>query len=313
MGIEIDFLPVGEESRGGDAIALRYGNLNCDRSEQTVIVIDGGYAASGEALVDHVSYHYGTDHVDIVLSTHPDQDHVGGLEVVVEKLSVGQLLMHQPWRHSAEVASAKSRSFRSTSLAQKLEESLREASELERLAELKGIPIVEPFAGMATNDGAFRILGPSLAYYEQLLLEIEGGPSVAAVAKSALSRLLEAARSVLVPETYEHETLRDDGVTSPQNNTSVISLVEYEGYKYLFTGDAGIPALEQAADRLELQRLRFGARQESREQASREEDAQRIHASWLWLARHSWRLEMAPDQRARTVWLLHLLSGRALS
>ncbi|MFI1955905.1 hypothetical protein ACH437_29400 [Streptomyces xinghaiensis] len=38
MGYEIDFLPVGEESKGGDAIALRYGNLYGSRRELTVIV-----------------------------------------------------------------------------------------------------------------------------------------------------------------------------------------------------------------------------------------------------------------------------------
>ena len=37
MGFEIDLLPVGNESKGGDAIALRYGNLDGHRDEQTVI------------------------------------------------------------------------------------------------------------------------------------------------------------------------------------------------------------------------------------------------------------------------------------
>ena len=40
MGYEIDFLPVGDKS--GDAIALRYGNLFGQRTEQTVVVVDGG-------------------------------------------------------------------------------------------------------------------------------------------------------------------------------------------------------------------------------------------------------------------------------
>ena len=43
------------------AIALRYGNLYGPREEQTVIVIDGGFADSGEALVKHVRDYYGTD------------------------------------------------------------------------------------------------------------------------------------------------------------------------------------------------------------------------------------------------------------
>ena len=54
MGFEIDFLPVGEGEKSGDAIALRYGNLSGTRSEQTVLVVDGGTLDSGAALVDHV-------------------------------------------------------------------------------------------------------------------------------------------------------------------------------------------------------------------------------------------------------------------
>src|SRR5664280_2714171 len=97
MGYEIDFFAVGEKSSGGDAIAVRYGNLFGDRSEQMVIVIDGGYTDSGEALVNHIKTHFGTSRVDIVVSTHPDQDHITGLETVLEELQVGTLLMHLPW------------------------------------------------------------------------------------------------------------------------------------------------------------------------------------------------------------------------
>jgi hypothetical protein len=64
MGYEIDFLPVGDESSGGDAIALRYGNLFGPRAEQTVIVIDGDYTDDGEALVAHIKQYYQTDVID---------------------------------------------------------------------------------------------------------------------------------------------------------------------------------------------------------------------------------------------------------
>ena len=83
MDYEVDILAVGEESKGGDAFAIRYGNLNGARHEQTVIVIDGGYADTGTRLVDHIQTHSGTDRVDIVISTHPDRDHVTGLETVL--------------------------------------------------------------------------------------------------------------------------------------------------------------------------------------------------------------------------------------
>src|SRR4051794_32201070 len=103
MAYEIDFIPVGDGERSGDAIALRYGNLSGPRSEQQVYVIDGGNKESGEALVQHITKHYGTDYVDIVLLTHPDADHSSGLTVVLEKLRVGTLYMHQPWNHAEDI------------------------------------------------------------------------------------------------------------------------------------------------------------------------------------------------------------------
>lgn len=83
MGIEVDFLAVGDESQSGDAIALRYGNLSGPRAEQRVIVIDGGFVDSGKSLANLIRTHYKTEHVDVVIASHPDQDHISGLKVVV--------------------------------------------------------------------------------------------------------------------------------------------------------------------------------------------------------------------------------------
>src|SRR5438105_4350699 len=104
MGYEVDFLPVGDGERSGDAIALRFGNLSGSRLEQTVMVIDGGYVESGEALVEHIKEYYKTDDVDIVVSTHPDADHAAGLAVVLEQLRVRVLWMHRPWNHTEDIA-----------------------------------------------------------------------------------------------------------------------------------------------------------------------------------------------------------------
>jgi beta-lactamase superfamily II metal-dependent hydrolase len=248
MGYEIDFLPVGEGSRSGDAIALRYGNLFGERSEQTVIVIDGGFTANGEALVELLRNHYDTDRVDVVVASHPEQDHITGLEMVLKELSVGELWMHRPWTHSETIAAARSASFKTLQLSERVQESLSEASDLEALADQLGIPIIEPFAGHSTSDGCFTILGPDIDYYEELLSEIPG--AIAAAAASLVRKLAEAAAS-LVPESLFEETLTDAGKTSAQNNTSVISMLNVEGRRSIFTADAGMPALERAANRLE--------------------------------------------------------------
>lgn len=263
MGYEIDFLPVGEESKSGDAIALRYGNLHGSRSEQVVMVVDGGYTASGEALVKHIADYYDTNRVDVVVSTHPDQDHITGLEVVLEELQVGTLLMHQPWKHSGTISKARAAAFRSAGFADWVEKSLEGASDLEALAIRKGIPIVEPFRGVnaKTTAGTLRILGPTQEYYESLLQEEVQIPATVRqpTALEALVQKMAAGAAKLLEENLDIETLRDDGTTSPSNNSSAICLFTVDGHQLLLTGDAGIPALEQAIAVLEGEGFRPGS------------------------------------------------------
>ena len=42
--------------------------------------------------------------IDAVVSTHPDQDHVNGLHVVLDQLTVKELWIHKPWEHNQELA-----------------------------------------------------------------------------------------------------------------------------------------------------------------------------------------------------------------
>ncbi len=50
LGYEIDFLPVGNGDKSGDAIAVRYG----EPGNYKVMVVDGGTKESGQALVAHI-------------------------------------------------------------------------------------------------------------------------------------------------------------------------------------------------------------------------------------------------------------------
>jgi beta-lactamase superfamily II metal-dependent hydrolase len=257
VGWEIDFLAVGKESKGGDAIALRWGNLFGGPAEQTVVVIDGGYKDCGTELANLIHTRYGTNHVDIVISTHPDHDHVTGLETLLEEMSVGQLWMHQPWKHSQTVELARSSAFKSMALDEKVELSLKEASDLETIANRKGIPIVEPFTGTQSPDGALTILGPSIPFYEEQLASIRPTSVLGSLAAS-LREGLTKAHDLIVHETLTRETLTDGGTTSPQNNSSAIALLQVDGQRLLFTGDAGMPALDPVIDLLHSAGLTAG-------------------------------------------------------
>ncbi|HXK21633.1 MAG TPA: MBL fold metallo-hydrolase [Myxococcota bacterium] len=270
MAFEIDFLAVGDGDRGGDAIALRFGNLSGPREQQTVIVIDGGWTDTGSELVDLIRKCYGTDRVDVVISTHPDADHSSGLLVLLDELKVGDLLMHLSWDHTGDIA----RMFRDDrvtdeSVRLKLRRSLESACALSTKAKRKGIPITEPFQGVSGFNGQLEILGPTRSYYDSLLPHFRGTPDPMPLATLLAglrspqqspplggllgqpSRLASSLLGIRATESHEIETLIEPSEgTSPENNTSAITLIRVDGKALLFTGDAGIPALTIAADRL---------------------------------------------------------------
>lgn len=62
----------------------------------------------------------------------------------------------------------------------------------------------------------------------------------------------------LLDENLNIETLRDDGTTTPANNSSAICLLTVDDRQLLLTGDAGIPALEQAVTVLEAEGFQPG-------------------------------------------------------
>ena len=267
MGYEVDYLPVGDRGRSGDAIALRFGNLSGQREEQFVTVIDGGFRESGEKLVNHIDRYYNTDKVDLVVSTHPDFDHAFGLRTVLKELHVRELAMHLPWKHTDDIENLyKDNRITASGLEERLEESLQHARDLETLAIQKGIPIVEPFQGTTRARGAIQVLGPSKNYYKTLLTDFRSMPepkSSLGISKSLQMVTEEAVKWLQDFCDLDSDLLNDDkDTTSAENNTSTIILFNLDDRKLLFTGDAGKTALLKAiayADEHEisLTKMRF--------------------------------------------------------
>jgi beta-lactamase superfamily II metal-dependent hydrolase len=245
FAIEVDFLPVGEGSRSADAIALRYGDLaSGDRSKQQVIIVDGGTKESGKALLEHLKEHYHTNVVDLVIMTHPDTDHASGLTEILESCTVHQLCMHQPWNHSADIRRHfHDKRITDNSLENRMRLALDAAHQVEKIALEQGIDIIEPFAGLQSDDGVITVLGPSKEYYQELLPEFRSTP------ESVLSKAFSFMKSAIqtVSETFiTSDEQLPGGETSAENNSSAVLLLQVGGQKLLLVGDAGIPALEKA-------------------------------------------------------------------
>jgi beta-lactamase superfamily II metal-dependent hydrolase len=253
MGYEIDYLPVGDGEKGGDAIILRYGNLFGQRAEQNIVVIDGGTKESGVQIVEHIKKFYNTDYVDTVICTHVHSDHASGLTEVLENLKVSQLLMHLPWEHSGDIKNMFTNGkLTAKGLKERTEKSLTAIKDLEALASGKNIPIIEPFQGLSIhNDGTLLVLGPSEQYYTELLANFDIMPET----KSEFTiyeKIKSFGQAIIkwMSETMDllTETLGDDGETNCENNGSAIILFSVDGQKILFTGDAGIPAIQKSMD-----------------------------------------------------------------
>lgn len=247
MGFEVDFLPVGEGEKSGDAIALRYGDLFNNNENQTVVVIDGGTLDSGKQLVKHIRDYYGTNSVDYVISTHPDNDHISGLRVVLENMDVKYLLMHKPWEHSDEIKEfIVDRRVTENSTESRLQKSLQFASDLAEIAEEKGIPIHEPFAGLGPNDNSFVILGPTVEYYEEMVSQFREFKGM--VRTSFGERVIDYFEKAMIKieESMQIETLTNLGMTSAENNSSAVVLFNIDNRSLLFMADAGIKAISKA-------------------------------------------------------------------
>jgi len=251
LGYEIDFLAVGEGERSGDAIALRVWRPG-DQNQQGVIVIDGGTKESGQALIDHIKTFYKTTRVDLAIATHSDSDHTSGLTEVIEQLTVDRLWMHLPWNHARQIDDLfKDPRVSADSLKMTLRKSLESARELENLAKKKNIPIVEPFSDSVNNNSFLYVLSPSAKYYESLLPYFRGTPE-AKVEPGRFQRAITAAAEAVkrVAENWGFETLADpaENETSAENNSSVVLLMKHDDRLFLFTADAGVPALTEAAN-----------------------------------------------------------------
>jgi len=252
LGYEIDFLPVGDGERSGEAIVFRCGNLSGPRNEQQIVIIDGGTKESGTELVKHIREYYNTNVADLVVSTHPDADHSAGLLAILENLKVGQLLMHLPWKHSDECRCLfKNGRITEGSLKKTLQASLQNAYDLEQIAREQGVPIIEPFSDSGRIRRDLIVLSPSKSFYELQIANFRATPEPkpeVSFLQRAKTTVVEAGKKII--ETLGFETLKDpeDNETSAENNSSVILLWNYNNGEefFLFCGDAGALALRKA-------------------------------------------------------------------
>lgn len=259
MDYEVEFHPVGDATKAGDAISVRYGQ----NGQYEVIVIDGGTSDSGAALVEHIKTHYGPDTIiKHVISTHPDTDHASGLREVLSAFRVENLWLHGIWHHAAELRPYfVDKRFTDAGLADKIREEYPIVKELIDLAAKQGTPVYEPFQG--TTIGPFTVLSPSRHAYIRLVPQFRKTPDPDAEAlkqenwwlgdvqqPGILGRLLEKALA-WIDESWDVELLKEGATTAAENETSTVLYGRFGDKSVLLTGDAGVNGLWWAIDHAE--------------------------------------------------------------
>lgn len=259
MGFEIDILGVGNESKGGDAIAFRYGNLLDNKIQQKVIVVDGGYKENGDELYELITKKYKTTQIYLAILTHPDNDHVRGLKRLFEynDIKVDKLIMHCPWDNDDVINSDfKDGRITENSIKERLKNTFCCAYELTEIARNKGTTIIEPCNGRYNLEmnAILNILGPNNDWYLDKIIESDKTP----LCEGTESKTWTFSASVEFEDYIqgkEVEWIYNDTHTTPINETSVVSLFEYDNIRVLFTGDVGREGLKLAVEEAENRNL----------------------------------------------------------
>ena len=253
FGFEIDFLPVGETE--GDAICMRWGYHLDDpfRRRQFVIVVDGGYQGDGRAIVNHLNDWYGTKHIDFMVNTHPDQDHISGLEEIFNEpgVVVDNLVMQRPWLFPALDLWFDDKRLTEDSIRRTIQRELSTAVQLERTASLTGETKVfdacqrHLFSSLGVSCWA---LSPSIEEYGALLPSFSFTPGEA--------KDIGDVRVKPKKGPWYLNRLQDDGATTASNESSLVLrlVLPIQGRNVvLLTGDAGQTALGNAVSYAERQ------------------------------------------------------------
>jgi len=255
VNFEVEFLPVGEARKAGDAIVVKYEG---DPGYFYLMVIDGGNVDSGKDVVSYIHKYYGENAIvaDAVL-THCDADHACGFREILQRLNVRNVWMHLPWLAApGSLPYFADKKLTAEILATKLRAEYDLIDEIYDIAVERGMRVFQPFAGQ--KIGPFTVLSPDKTVYELLVPQFDRTPDADQAALEAvglwigkppgvfakLADMAVAKAEKWVKETWDNERLKDGGKTSPTNEASVVLYGDFGPFhRVLLTGDAGHWAL----------------------------------------------------------------------
>lgn len=263
IDISIDMLSVGN----ADSITVWLKDQN---NNHFVILIDGGKKSDGEKVIKHLETHIkpnvGYAAPDLIICTHHDQDHIGGLTAVVEKYrtSIGEIWINNPADHiSHHSYQTLKESFRRKSAQRQYKvilESIKNVADFISVVDRIGVERKPALHGCESQNGIIKILGPTKDFYNLLLPGMDGIENfVSAEANYVYNSHFS---SQIINEAIETSSpcpiVDAENNTSATNNSSVILEINAnEGKRFIFTGDAGVKAFEDVEKRYSLANIHW--------------------------------------------------------
>ncbi len=218
MGFYIDMIDVNQ----GDSFLLTLDNS----TDTDYVLIDGGPASTGGQLVQHLM-NITQGKIHMVVATHIDNDHIGGLKEIVKNFEVEQFVINEPGNLKDWIGARESfkRLGEKVVPLRKLVENLSTAEDLLNLVSEYHIPITTAYAGKSWRQGEdieLRVLNPTEA------------------------RLNAAWADEILQSTIREPIMEDIKApqTSPRNNAGIVLDLVYKGLPYaIFTADVGAGVL----------------------------------------------------------------------
>ena len=244
------FFPVGTGSKGGDAILIE---LYDEDDNPCVFLIDGGYEETGRAITEFLKRKYQKPIIYMMINTHPDLDHLSGLKAILEDrdITVEKIVMNRPWKDGKlKPEHFKDKRITPNSLAERIKNSFFMADEIENIAKCRKIILSPAYSENELIPGVLSILGPSKSFYQKHLLASDKTPETWIDEWNKPYVKTTMTEDDYDPNNGEIEWF-DEENTSEVNQTSLIILLEVGNEKFLFTGDAGKEALEEAFNQYE--------------------------------------------------------------
>ena len=243
FSLELKALKIGDK-KPGDAICMRWGwNLSKPDRSQFVCVVDAGANESdAEKVINCVKNDFNSETIDLLINTHPHDDHLGGFAHLIDAFDVKKIVLHLPWKYDALMVILKSVKEPGLLSAEALERyHIRNVQKLvyelgQKKKKQVNAPVIESWSGgksIVANGMVITALGPSDDYYIN---------SFKGIADYKESKITEAQLSTLASMT-------DAGDTSCIHDCCYIFALAREGCKdvsVLLTGDATVAAQNEA-------------------------------------------------------------------